>query len=61
SSGRGELSPQRRRIDLGKPPTPSKLTVAKVGVTIDFFARMRPEIPPTTPGVFTFCYTGEFS
>jgi hypothetical protein len=33
SSWRGELSPQRRRIDLSKPTTRSKIKVAKTGVT----------------------------
>ncbi|HEX7910359.1 MAG TPA: hypothetical protein VF534_20025, partial [Paraburkholderia sp.] len=37
SSWRGEISPQRRRIDLCKPTTTSKISIAKTGVTIDFY------------------------
>ncbi|MCW3691487.1 hypothetical protein UE94_025655, partial [Burkholderia cenocepacia] len=46
SSWRGEQSPQRRRIDLGKPHTASKIGVAKKGVTIDFLCALFPAPGP---------------
>ncbi|MFJ2995247.1 hypothetical protein, partial [Pandoraea sp. NPDC087047] len=33
------LFPQRRRIDLGKPNTAPNISLAKMGVTIDFLLR----------------------
>jgi hypothetical protein len=42
SSWRGQKSPQRRRIDLCKPTTTSKISIAKMGVTIDFLINALP-------------------